>query len=575
MEIKIAMFKGVSRATLNAVPIAVLMGPNKSGKTSACQAITAALTGQAMPDIGLAKSLSGALVHGGAEKGMVQIKTEDGRSVVKWPSADYETEGKHPMSSVFAAGCCDKNNVWSLFAMKEKDRSAALADVLKAHPDLEKDLRPMLEKLDVDEERLAKAIKSIDDNGFDPIWDKMKKHGAKLKAQWELTTNDNWGATKADGWIPKDWEEDLQDISEQALDAALADAREALESQIATTAVDEAALASLKETAAGLEAARKAYAAAEKAFKKTQKDLAKASDELVETPAPGSVDDKIFLTCPHCNKNSQLKAGTGGYRLEEPAANELSEDERAALQEAYDVAKAAHDAVTNIHNEANKSLSLAEEAVETAEAAGVEVAELEESAKTAVSEDVIDAARQEVANCEVRIAKRAAYFNAAATHKSVVSNQAIVDILAPAGLRKTILKKALDNFHKRLRALCELAEWDEISLDEDDLELRYGPRRFALMSESEKFRTRCILQVAFAEMDGSYAVVIDGADVLDVPARMQLFKMLLKKGTRAVVTITLGGKEEIPAWIGKAMNGTKGNAYWVEKGVASEALFAG
>lgn len=573
MEIKIANFKGVSTATIVAAPLAVVMGQNKAGKTSLCQATALALTGEGMPNLGIAKASAGALVHGGAEKGIVQIKTEDGKSVVKWPSAEVETSGKPPFSSGFAAGVCDKNNTWALFAMSQKERSKRLAEILDVLPSLE-DLDATLKEAGLDESARERVIEAVKENDWDPVHEKMKKHGAKLKGQWEEVTGDNWGVAKAEGWIPDDWEEDLTDVALQSLEADKVRAQEALESLISETAVNQADVDALKAKADDLEEATAAYSEIETAYKKQEKALKTAKAALDKTDAPISIAAAVVMTCPHCNQNSHLERQGGEYLLVEPNEEGPDEEQQAAVKEVYDAAKKKSDDCAAVLQATRKMLTVAEARVDGAEKAGVALQEVG-AAPEEQDESTIDGARQAVANCQSRIDKFNAFSRAATVNTSIGKNQKIVKILEPQGLRKTRLTDALEGFHAKLGVLCSTAEWAPVTLDEDDLELQYGPRRFALMSESEKFRTRCILQIALAQEEGSYAVVIDGADILDIPARTELFKLLMKTGIRGVVAMTLGSRDEIPSWMAKAFNGTKGNAYWIEEASIKSQLFTG
>lgn len=570
MEIKIVNFKGAQKITMDADPIAVLLGPNRAGKTSACQATALALTGEAMPNLGIAKASAGALVHGGAEKGIVQVKTEDGKTVVKWPAADVETEGKPPMSSPFAAGVCDKNNVWALFSMNQKERSTSLSEILDVLPKLEEELKPALLKTGLGESGCDRIIAAIKENDWDPIHKKMKDHGAKLKGQWEEVTHDNYGSTKADGWIPDDWEEDLTDTSLQTLEGDRDKAREKLEAVIAENAVEQADIEGLEKVAGDIGDANAAYKIAESAYLEAEQAVADAKAELESTPSPEAVATQTIVTCPHCNQNSQLVRDGLDYSLMEPIDDAPDEEEQASVKTAYTAAQALVVEKTAEHNDQKRFLANAEQRVDSAEAAKAKLEGLGDTKEP--DEGAIETARHDVAACQARIDKFNAFSRAKTVHASVQQNQRVVKILEPQGLRKKKLTDALEGFHKKLKGLCGLAGWSEVTLDEDDLELCYGPRRFALMSESEKFRTRCIMQVALAQIDGSCAIVIDGADILDLPARKELFKLLMKTGIRAVVSMTLGSKDEIPDWVGKAFNGEKGLAYWIEDAVCGEPI---
>ena len=73
----------------------------------------------------------------------------------------------------------------------------------------------------------------------------------------------------------------------------------------------------------------------------------------------------------------------------------------------------------------------------------------------------------------------------------------------------------------------------------DDLMPTLGGRHYPLLSESEQFRVRVTLQVALSKMDGSDAMVIDRADVLDRKGRNGMMKMLLRTGIPCLVCMTI------------------------------------
>ena len=89
-------------------------------------------------------------------------------------------------------------------------------------------------------------------------------------------------------------------------------------------------------------------------------------------------------------------------------------------------------------------------------------------------------------------------------------------------------------------------------------------RPYALLSSSEQFRSRAALQLAMARLDQSSMVVIDGADILDAPARSGLFALLDEAGLPALVCMTLNRREQVPDLEAAGL----GQSYWISGGVA-------
>jgi hypothetical protein len=150
-------------------------------------------------------------------------------------------------------------------------------------------------------------------------------------------------------------------------------------------------------------------------------------------------------------------------------------------------------------------------------------------------------------------------------HRAVLGNQRIVNLLAPEGVRKQVLQRALGAFNEHMAAISDSCGWLPTTITHD-LTVEYGGRPYSPnCSESEQFRARTTLQIAIAKLEGA-AVVIDGADVLDNAGRTGLFKGLHKLGMCAVVGMMANKQDAVPDL--KAMG--IGATYWIEAGVAKE-----
>ncbi|RMD61382.1 MAG: hypothetical protein D6826_10040, partial [Alphaproteobacteria bacterium] len=152
-------------------------------------------------------------------------------------------------------------------------------------------------------------------------------------------------------------------------------------------------------------------------------------------------------------------------------------------------------------------------------------------------------------------------------HTAIEANQHVIDVLAPGGLRARKLAEAVRRFNaEALAPLCEAAGWRAVTLD-NGLEPTYGGRPYALLSASEQYRVRATLQVAMARLDGSEAVILDAADILDRRGRNGLFKMLIAAGLPALIGMTITDPEKTPP-PDLAASG-RGMTYWIENGIAA------
>ena len=104
-----------------------------------------------------------------------------------------------------------------------------------------------------------------------------------------------------------------------------------------------------------------------------------------------------------------------------------------------------------------------------------------------------------------------------------------------------------------------------VALDPDSLMPTYAGRSYGLLAESERYRCRVALQLAMAGVDGSDAVVIDGADILDRHARNGLMKAATKHAPAAVVAMTANTPTDVPDL---AQHGL-GETLWLDAGRAA------
>ena len=175
----------------------------------------------------------------------------------------------------------------------------------------------------------------------------------------------------------------------------------------------------------------------------------------------------------------------------------------------------------------------------------------------------VDAFRDEVRLCEARIEAKRKKEGADRAHKAVQENQAYIDLLAPTGMRKRKLLRALDDFNAKMAEMCTTASYKLVTVDEE-MHIRYGERNYYLLSGSEQYRVRAIMQLAAAFSDNSHVVVLDGADILDSAGRNGLFALLGNLDITALVGMTMNKPEQAPD-LGKF---GVGQTLWVSAGTA-------
>lgn len=587
MQATISNFRGISAATLDISRIALIAGSNGAGKSSACQALAAALTGEPVPMEGVTKTQAGVLVRSGTATGSVTLTTEAGSSEITWPAAKVKTTGAPVCASRFATG------LESIVTMDAKKRTAFLIDYLKAQPTKDQ-LTQALAPLNFPAPQIDKLWELIQTTGWDGAHAQIKEKGAKLKGQWELIANDNYGAKKAESWIPQGYSPDLEGASEDTLKAVVTDARDALEAAIAASAVDDSKRAELQaladllpERQAALDLVKQPLAEdtalkdATAALQTARVALAKAQQDLATlrgaAPKQGEPPRKLFCSC---GKELMLDAlgNLCDYAVSGPTQAEIDAHGK-KVSDQVKATSAAEKAVTQAEaalaplqsarqaavNEWNAAIATAAAAVTEASNAARELADRPAAPVDAFHASVEDC-RNDLAAHELRLRAFTAKRDADRLHGSIELNQALLGHIAPGGVRADVLQHALGNFNTGLTGLCQIAGWPAVQI-ERDFSFTYQGTPYYLCSGGEQYRVRTIVQMAMARREQAGMVICDGADILDRSGRNGLFKLLKAVGIPALVGMTIiGGEGDVPK-LGAAGMGV---AYWIDGAVTRE-----
>jgi hypothetical protein len=174
--------------------------------------------------------------------------------------------------------------------------------------------------------------------------------------------------------------------------------------------------------------------------------------------------------------------------------------------------------------------------------------------------DTLAADRAALAKAEMRASSFKAFTDARKAGGQITDNQTIIGMLDETGLRRTKLGQCLTAFRdSRLIHLCQSFGMPEMELSAD-LEVTLGTTSFPMLSASEQFRVRTVLQLAVAQLEHADLVIIDNADILDQAGRGKLLQTVLKAGIPAIICMTLAKPEMAP----NLAAAKAGATYWVE-----------
>lgn len=545
MKATIKNFMGCASAEVEASKIALILGLNGQGKTSTLLPIAAALRG-GVP-LGLQKTKAGMLVKTGAGAASVMLEEDGSKVEVFWPKCERRSEGvSAPEASDIAVGAV------AFPAMADKDKVELLRDILKTDP-VKQELCEALADAGLSEKVQEAVWHNIEAEGWDASLDRAKEKGRSLKSQWALIAGETYGEKKAASWFPQGWENDLETTSTEALEADVSLARADLEDKIANQAIGADELARLQEKADGLAETEKKSDDAAGKVTEAQKALKEARAAREKLPKLPNYD----LVCPHCGKPVVYQFG----KLE-AIKQSLSAEEREKLeQQILDADNAVSKAEREL-NAAKHDFILADSDLQAIKKAKEE---LEAKQGKTIQPAEVDEARNAVRKAETRLQSFNRYNEALRVHRNILENQAIINVLEPEGIRRRSLEKGLSDFNGRLEYLCYVAGWACVKVD-GDMSVSYNDRPFVLCSESEKFRAKVTLQAAIAEYDGSHALVVDAADILDNKGRAGLLKLLSRQSYCSFVGM-MAAKPSAAPDLKKLGIGRK---YWVEAGNCEE-----
>lgn len=577
-------------------PVTLFAGKNGAGKSSLQEAIRMAMTGESVR-VGLKKDY-GALVTDGQESGFVEVETADASYSVVLPSG----KGLHS-ENLMLPFVLDAQR----FArMDDKERRTFLFGLMGVKLDGASVTQRMLDKgLDAKKvEQIAPFLRA----GFDAAQKEAAAKARDAKASWKTATGgETWGKDKAPKWQPaplpadaekagtrhdnavtkmKEVEQELG-AAQQALGAAKAkaQARQQMAAQRDELAEKAGRIDRIKAKLGRDEAEVAEWQA------KVDETRAKAGVAPVNPKAPGEfllrglasvTAEFVELTCDHpeVEWDSSLLNRAAAHLAEyrklhgEPVVGDAP-----AQPDAEAVAKLP---------EYEKALALVQSAVANdkrdlaaAEQAAAKLKELDEEAAETIDLEPLQAKVAELtekrdgwradadkyrAVAEQAARRQVVIDQAAALHADVLAWTDIADALAPDGIPGEILAEALGPINDRLHVSAGFAEWEQVVIH-SDMRITYGLRDYALISESEKWRTDAMIAEAVSFLAGVKLLVLDRFDVLDLKGREDLLYWLdgMAEDGDIETALLFGTLKALPAQLPERIG-----AHWIDNGAAGQ-----
>lgn len=546
MKAEIKNFMGCVQATIEASPIALLVGLNHQGKSSTLRPVASALTGQTVP-LGLRKTDAGQLVHTGTTGGSIVLTGEGGVAEINWPKAELRTTGeKPPKSSQIAAGLA------SILDMAEKQRVEFLRDLLKCMPE-KQDLVEVLKAQGIEDKIIENLWNTIDRDGWEATHKRGSDKGREFKAQWGYVTGEQYGSKKAESWLPDGWDSALIGNSKDGLEAQVTNAKAEQDDSIARQAIADEDREKLMKVAEQVPDLGKKLEALKLEAKSSNDAYAKVLESFKEIP---SLPEQ-GVPCPYCGKSVSIRSGEKLEQIKTMSAEEVEAIKARAAKAGSEMAEIKK--LVDAKNEAVRKTEAELAAAKKAEA------QLEASVNRNASVDEVNSKREAVRKAEAQLEAFKKFTEAQRLHNNVIQNQIIVDALDENGVRRIAMERGLKAFNERLSEVCVACGWADVSFNRD-LTALFNERPYVLLSASEQFRVRVTLQLVIADIDGSDAVVIDGAELLDTKGRAGLLRALSKRKQRSFVGMMANAPDKVP----NLQKMGCGHVYWIEKGNCME-----
>lgn len=556
-------------------PVAVFAGHNGAGKSSLCEAISAALTGD-ISRVALKKEY-GELVTSGKKKAEVVLSTDHGESSITLPDGKWQGL---PMNADALPYVLRPHLFASLKEAERRTFLFGLTGITLNSATVKQQL--------LDRECSATKIEAVLPmlrSGFPAACEFAKDKAKESKGAWKAVTNETWGKDKADGWEAEIPEYDAKRLASVTEQLATVDAR--IEEHSRTLGSLQAKRDTYVKHTASIESnatkAKEQTRLVEKlAF--DEGELVKAEQLLLEAqqragtaPREGLVHDLARgvdylmreVVEDRDGVDPSVESALSAYEAQYGRLNQAGGDPEARaelpkLTNARDLMKRSVDNDKRLLDESKAAAAALELSADIEKVTDEDVSAVQRSLEAArlqrktVSEEQDRIRRQKLAADAVADTTK----KASQHHADIAEWLSIADHLAPDGIPGEMLANALKPINGHLADYSASTGWSAVQI-EADMTVRYGSRLYTLCSESEQWRADAMIAVAIAVLSGLKLVLLDRMDVLQISARGDLLAWLdeLAHFGDLDTAITFGTLKQVPTGLAPSTS-----AFWIECG---------
>ena len=559
MRLEIERTLGIERAAIDLTPggIVEVVGPNASGKTSLAICAQAVLAREANP-LGLsAADAKRSYPHDGADDASVILSDTGGMDGVDW----YPHSGKLLTGTATAISHPEAVGLVDFTAKRgAKERAAIFQNALL--PDPMTVLEAVRETLGsvgyLPEIDLIGVMEMLGERGWEPTAGVYEERGRQAKREWRDITNRNYGVKVASDWRPDGWLADYDLKTVQEAEAAVTDARDALNAMHRVQAVSETDAQRAKDAADALPGLRAHVDATQTAYtaKTEERDaIPVAAAAMQASGKERTLDDarrelSERQTCPHCGEGVAIRRNKveKADLLEtiEQRIRELWAQHGDAVNEHADLQDKTAPLTKEI-NELMAALHLAQNELRAAERDAARDGEVQsESDRVALAQS-----EQAVEDARIVVQLVKAEADAARLHQTIARYADIARALGPEGVRAKMLAAGLSKLNAGLRAIANESKWPQTTV-QDNGGILIGIRPALMCSESERWRAQAAIQLTLGAITGSKVVVLDRGDLLDATNRAGLVqavnRVVGKTGMSVLLCSTADGNYLPAPW---------------------------
>lgn len=551
--------------------IIFISGNNGSGKSSIADAVAMALTGD-LCRVSMKKE--SAWLLNSADAGMVEVNADDNRQF-------YTSISK---SGITAKGQgIDVSPALpyvlhpSKFADATADERRKLLFEISGCKTTKEDVARRLIDRGIDA-KTFEAILPMLRAGFPEAQKEAQTKAREEKAIWKNLTKEVYGEKKAEAWKSPVTGGNLEEIrnavinNEKELHSVDADL-ETLNQRLGVIKSDKDKASARNAKIVRL---RTQVEMIDRIKSKLESDKRSVIDwqamvEKARMSSSGIGQDDAVCHCPECgselifvNKDKKL-IPHGDLRGNEDVAVKLPEYER-SLELFQNSVKNGERDLANAEA-AKDQLAMIEDEMPAVDDAAISDLTAKiyalKAQKKALIETINNLIAEEKALREADKTTAKAYEH----HKQVESWEKIAAAFAPDGIPGELLQDAIRPFNDRLKNTAEISGWMVPTIT-IDIDINAGGRPYALLSESEKWRTDCLLSEAISHISGLKFMIIDRMDVLDGTSRGDFFVWLSELALlNEIDTVLVMGtlKSEQAITVAKAFE--KISVHWMQDGV--------